>query len=1058
MRNIKRAILLIALLMLALTLVACNGDAMDGIRFEKSPKTTYVQGQELNFDNAVLVALKGGQTENVAIADATVSGYDKNVLGKQTVTVTYNGKSTSFEVNVVPRISVEGAVTDYFVGDSLDVTKGRIVVMNDNGVATPIPLNDSRITFSGFDATAAGNGKTVTVNYADYSGSFTVNVHDVASVELTARPKKTSYASHETEFDVAGAYFTVKSADGKLEKYVELTAATIIGFDPAAATEANIDTPLVQKIKIVYLGHEFDGFEISVTYSGVDYVKDCAAALAGLSDPAAATKEQGEAALKAMSAYLELTGSDKKLVDDKDKEFVAKVAVISGYDRFKNEVKSFSDTFELSSGYNETDGHFGAFKITASTYESSVTNLARLKNDEDPLISLCGLLGKIEKDFAELEIADGKNADEYMDVLCDEEGLGLVRGILELMTGLYDDLKGVPVDWKRENVEEYASAIRSAVVRINGSEFKAYGDIPYYEFFAQMSSWREKNDYFDIIYAYYYEVEEDHGLSTLWDVVPFPGELNTVYLMIAYGREEAMSMKVGSDTSEFLYYYHNARKMADQIMNGDNQLRKDIFKAFGFESDMNEMFFIGDIDEINKIAYVYHVSSLIGNEQYEAFEAKYMELMALMNADSTLDYTSEVVQDASAELLRAYMEFTPAQRYAILCAIHCDYRYREMDDMVLAYKFNDKGDLVTYNWFAGFVIRSYREILADEETFDLFCDMLCAMELYGLRYNNDENLDKFKTDMADIKARAEKLGSAKLEPFAFLYSELLTLYSECTTPANPNVDAYRDRINTLIGYINVFYDISHTVESEEMPEGERLQMVTLMLGIGEKIFDLADELLGEGNGDLNYDFLHTLYSFNVYEDDEKTEMESTLDFMLDSVRSNHALTLLSSSVSLQGEDGQSKDHNAYNVYHNSAIGEFLGDAIEIMYATYSNQISSLDPEYVLSVMKSFRELDEDTVVAFISFSGSTLYYNGIVMLFANGLDDASLSVLQGLMMAEEYYASYITEKGDVTLNAFIAAMELVDNSIKALEDPSVLRDEFIEMYNYYMAKYAELKA
>jgi len=72
-----------------------------GIVVTTSPtKTQYNLGEELDTTGMVVTAAySDGST--VAVSGYSVSGYDKTTLGNQTVTVTYNGKTAEFTVNVI---------------------------------------------------------------------------------------------------------------------------------------------------------------------------------------------------------------------------------------------------------------------------------------------------------------------------------------------------------------------------------------------------------------------------------------------------------------------------------------------------------------------------------------------------------------------------------------------------------------------------------------------------------------------------------------------------------------------------------------------------------------------------------------------------------------------------------------------------------------------------------------------------------------------------------------------------------------------------------------------
>ena len=93
-----------ALLMLS----GCGGSEVTEAYITNSnlPRTTYVEGQDLDLSEGYLTVVRGGEETNIPFSaeGIAVSGYDKNTLGEQTVTVSYGEAVTTFTVKVVPRI------------------------------------------------------------------------------------------------------------------------------------------------------------------------------------------------------------------------------------------------------------------------------------------------------------------------------------------------------------------------------------------------------------------------------------------------------------------------------------------------------------------------------------------------------------------------------------------------------------------------------------------------------------------------------------------------------------------------------------------------------------------------------------------------------------------------------------------------------------------------------------------------------------------------------------------------------------------------------------------
>ena len=130
----QKILLLLALVMAALCCLALSacGDTASEIYFTSanSPKNTYVMGQSLDLTTGAITAKIGDEETLVPLNsdDVTVTGYDANTVGEQTLTVTYQGCTTTFKVTVVSRISAEGYTDKYFVNEKFDTSAGKVRV------------------------------------------------------------------------------------------------------------------------------------------------------------------------------------------------------------------------------------------------------------------------------------------------------------------------------------------------------------------------------------------------------------------------------------------------------------------------------------------------------------------------------------------------------------------------------------------------------------------------------------------------------------------------------------------------------------------------------------------------------------------------------------------------------------------------------------------------------------------------------------------------------------------------------------------------------------------
>ncbi len=148
---------------------------MESISVDKLPdKTTYVEGSAFEEKGLAIRANYNNGTYVPVSADFTVSGFDPDKIGKQTLTVTYNGFKTTFTVTVKAKSPVSFTIydyperTEYYCGDAFDPFGLSIKVLYNNGTEAIIDHNDpafSSLTFSPLDSREKGYAK-VTFYYA----------------------------------------------------------------------------------------------------------------------------------------------------------------------------------------------------------------------------------------------------------------------------------------------------------------------------------------------------------------------------------------------------------------------------------------------------------------------------------------------------------------------------------------------------------------------------------------------------------------------------------------------------------------------------------------------------------------------------------------------------------------------------------------------------------------------------------------------------------------------------------------------------------------------------
>ena len=204
-------------------------------------KTKYYVGDTFDQTGLTLTATyNNGKTETIANG-ITCTGFSSDAVGSKTVTASYGGKSTTFNVDIeavkLVSIAVKTNPTkmSYYQGDALDSTGLTLNATYNNGNTETVTTG---FTCSALDSSSAGQ-KTITVTYQGLTTTFSVTVIAVnlVSVSVKTMPNKTSYFTGEP-FDQTGLTLTATYNNGNTETVslgIECT-----GFSSATAGQKTV--------------------------------------------------------------------------------------------------------------------------------------------------------------------------------------------------------------------------------------------------------------------------------------------------------------------------------------------------------------------------------------------------------------------------------------------------------------------------------------------------------------------------------------------------------------------------------------------------------------------------------------------------------------------------------------------------------------------------------------------------------------------------------------------------------------------------------------------------
>ena len=188
-------------------------------------KTSYVPGESFDRTGMVVKAnYSDGTSEE--INTYTVSEIDKDIIGEQTLTVSYLGKTTDLKITVksVSRITAQTSKSTYYLGENIDKNAITVTAYYSDGTSSVLNSNEFEVT--GFENTLGK--QTLTVTYLDKTAYLTIQLLDANIAALNKLYETSSTASELTTAQI-GSYagdFTIEHtvkinsipADGNKDK------------------------------------------------------------------------------------------------------------------------------------------------------------------------------------------------------------------------------------------------------------------------------------------------------------------------------------------------------------------------------------------------------------------------------------------------------------------------------------------------------------------------------------------------------------------------------------------------------------------------------------------------------------------------------------------------------------------------------------------------------------------------------------------------------------------------------------------------------------------------
>ena len=235
-------------------------DRVESIEVTPPEKLTYNYGEDLDLDNLVVIRKwRSGKEDILLSSEYTVSGYHKTILGKQTVTVSAEGFTSTFDVYVEDYVLSRNVTlptkTEYRFGEELDLSGFTARVAWASGKTVNLSASDCEIT--GYNKNTLGT-QTIYIDVCGQMYLYEVHVIDFVDELQITLPIKTEYKLFE-DIDLTGLVVKEIMASGA-ERIVDESEYLVSGY-----SKYRLGTQTIT----VTVGEVSTSFEVTVN----DYIK-----------------------------------------------------------------------------------------------------------------------------------------------------------------------------------------------------------------------------------------------------------------------------------------------------------------------------------------------------------------------------------------------------------------------------------------------------------------------------------------------------------------------------------------------------------------------------------------------------------------------------------------------------------------------------------------------------------------------------------------------------------------------------------------------------------------
>ena len=231
-------------------------------------KTNYIQNYEtLDLTGGILkITYNDNTTDEISMTNELVkaTGFDNSKIGKNQITINYNGLTTNFNIKIISKQATKIEVltlptkTNYIQNyETLDLTGGILKITYNDNTTDEISMTNELVTASGFDNSKIGKNEIEAI-YEGNSTRFEVSIvsKEITKIKIAVTPLKKNYIQNYETLDLTGGILKITYNDNTTDEISmtnELVKAT--GFD---------NSEIGKKTIIIQYNDYTDEFEVEI--------------------------------------------------------------------------------------------------------------------------------------------------------------------------------------------------------------------------------------------------------------------------------------------------------------------------------------------------------------------------------------------------------------------------------------------------------------------------------------------------------------------------------------------------------------------------------------------------------------------------------------------------------------------------------------------------------------------------------------------------------------------------------------------------------------------------